>query len=129
MCSELLHEPTAGKIVEHKACFIRNIEYIMELTEYCTESENQNGCLGTEWLPAYGWLAVVIAGLTGSFFCPTSGERIVRRIAKPGKDQNSESEAWLLSDENCVYTVITSRNLTSKRCQLGTICISAVWAQ
>ena len=37
----------------------------MQFMEYCTESEKQNGCLGTESLSVYQLFTIVILGLTG----------------------------------------------------------------
>lgn len=39
----------------------------MSFTEYCTESENRNGCLGTECLPLCQMSSLTIAWLTRSF--------------------------------------------------------------
>lgn len=38
----------------------------MELIEYCTESEEQNGCLGAEWLLVQEWFTVLRVGCLGA---------------------------------------------------------------
>ena len=46
----------------------------MSFIEYCTESEKQNGGLGTEWLYVYWSFTLVITWLAGSCRCPESQE-------------------------------------------------------
>ena len=38
----------------------------MSFIEYCTESENQNDCIGTGWLEECWLFIFMIEGLTGS---------------------------------------------------------------
>lgn len=39
----------------------------MQFSEYCTESEKQNGCMGTEWLLVYQLFLVMMVWLTGRY--------------------------------------------------------------
>lgn len=38
----------------------------MPLTEYCTKSEKQNGCMGLEWLQVYQWFPLWLSRWLGA---------------------------------------------------------------
>ena len=55
-----------------QSLFYNEVEWFIFLTGYCTECESQHGCLGTEWLLACQWLALLIMWLTDLWLSTTA---------------------------------------------------------
>ena len=61
-----------------------------DLVEYWSESENQDGCVGTEWLHMYHLFTLILwlSGGCGSLLLPSITKFIVLFITSPGKDEH-----------------------------------------
>ena len=87
----------------------------------CAESEEQNGCVGTEWV--YGYRAVMSVyqflslwlcgwlGATAHCQCPASRDLCAGpNIASLGKGQSSQFEVQFLLNLFLFYTVVRLKN-------------------
>ena len=55
-----------------QSLFYNEVEWFILLAEYCTESEKQNGCLGTEWLLVCLLFTLLIMRLTDLWLSTTA---------------------------------------------------------
>ena len=101
-CAQNLHSPIGGENHITQICFI---------TKCSTESEKQNGCMGTEWLFGYWLFALAMAWLTRSSSCPASqDDHTMFCFASLGKDQNLKFKVSFLLNAYCFRTLVNSKN-------------------
>lgn len=100
----------------------------MQFSEYCTESEKQNGCMGTEWLLVYQLFLVMMVWLTGRYssllLASITTEYYTHISLGWGKNQNYKFEVQLLLNASHFGTIIQLRHRKPNYHKSGTICIN-----